>query len=110
MIQRSLPDLKAAIQQNGIQIGRGGIFIQGVCENEKLGETQFKITFSSGELHFIEGQGIVRWLRKKGTENLPTGLGIEFTYLPENIRNQVLEYIRLNNPVPFIPNGPKSKS
>lgn len=96
--------LNTAIESKSVSLGRGGMFVATPEEpfpniND---EVSFKIIFSkSGKS--LNGNGIVRWARTQDIANLPAGFGVEFTYLEESDRNQILEYLNSRKLKTFIP-------
>jgi len=107
----SATQLKVSIQFGGpsgvdgqiVSIGRGGMFV-GIDHppypnvNEKV-----SFQFELADHQSIEGDGVVKWARTGATTHLPAGCGIEFSYLPEEQRKQVMQYIEANRPKAFIP-------
>lgn len=103
-IELSFPEKNQAIQGRLINFGRGGMFIS---LSEKFpalnAQTNFKISFESGDLSAIRGMGIVRWIRSQGTAQYPSGCGVEFTYLDEDARTRLIKMIESLNTKSFIP-------
>ena len=77
-----------------IGIGQGGMFIsmQGTLPREG-NVISFKIEHFSKDLVLLEGQGIVRWVRTTALADSPSGLGIEFIFLDEKCRANVIEFL-----------------
>jgi CheY-like chemotaxis protein/Tfp pilus assembly protein PilZ len=98
----SLPD---AIEAKVLSLGRGGMFVslqKGQYPNVAEA-AQFKIQFDGTEASTLEGAGIVRWVRTNGTAEFVEGVGIEFTYLGEKEREQVIALVNSAKPIAYIP-------
>ena len=96
--------LPAAIEAKVLSLGRGGMFVSlplGQYPNVS-DEVGFNIVFDDTG-RFLDGSGVIRWIRTKNAAEFPSGCGIEFTYLGESQRKQVLDYIQDNLPKAFIP-------
>lgn len=87
-----------------IEMGRGGFFIYCDKSSPFLGQRiTFKISFETGELHFISGTGAVRWARPKGELEQRPGFGLEFLSLTEDCRSDVLAWMSKHLTAPYIP-------
>lgn len=103
-VELRFQSLNTAIEAKAVSLGRGGMFI--LLNQEEYpninDEVSFKIIFkSSGKS--MNGNGIVRWIRTHSVENLMSGFGVEFTYLEEKARSQILEYVNSKKLKTFIP-------
>ena len=103
-IELKFPELNLAISGKVLNIGRGGIFVALDSELPEVeSKTEFQIQFERGALHSIEGSGIVRWIRAQVADSRPKGCGIEFDYLSDECRTQVIELINDLKTKSFIP-------
>jgi CheY-like chemotaxis protein len=106
-IELRFQNLSEAIGARVINLGRGGMFVMlPSTEFPAVGDlAAFEIAFgpdpSCGRL---KGSGVVRWIRVQGTSLLPTGCGIEFTYLSEADIKRVQEFVHSTEPTPYVPN------
>jgi uncharacterized protein (TIGR02266 family) len=97
--------LNEAIEAKVINIGRGGMFVRlqtGQAPNVDE-SVAFKVAFD-GTAPILTGSGIVRWVRIQNTENSPYGCGIEFTYLSDAGRDQIINFVSSKKPRAYIPN------
>jgi CheY-like chemotaxis protein len=110
-IDLHLPEFKTVIDAKLIGFGRGGMFVVFGKEEGKVpvpgASIAFKIEFDQSDSSVsgpgsIDGSGIVRWTCKEKDERKP-GYGIEFTYLNDNCRSQVIYYLNSLNTKSFIP-------
>ncbi|MCX5770632.1 MAG: response regulator [Candidatus Hydrogenedentes bacterium] len=105
-IARQWPSLQAAGNQRAVAFGRGG-FALSLDGNPPAGQIEpgqpiaIDIKFQSGPIKAIEGAGAVRWL-VEGRNSRAT-CGIEFDYLEEACRNEILDWLTTNPCRPFIP-------
>ncbi len=100
-------DLKQAILEQHLQIGRGGIFLQveDAGKLDKTADCALNITFELGPVLDIQFTGLIRWTRGKDEADKRPGIGVEFKYLPPACQ-KILEAIILEtDPVPSIPIG-----
>lgn len=97
-------ELQLAIETKVLNLGRGGCFIawQGPFPAVES-KVVFKIQFDHGNIKTIEGTGIVRWTRSQFHEYFKQGCGIEFEYLSDASRNEVLDQISLLKTKAYIP-------
>lgn len=81
--------------------GRGGFFIGVESAAQKPGtRINFRIRMGGAQL---EGQGVVRWNRKKNNHGLPVGSGVEIERMtPESIE-LYLGMVAKEKPVAYIP-------
>lgn len=88
--------------ENGLSIGRGGMFLGGFFPYLKREMVvEFKIGVAGMPLH-IEGVGVVKWTRQE-VAGLPPGCGIEFKYLVPAIRRKLIQVIKSSNAIAYIP-------
>ncbi len=103
-ITLSFPNLNKAVEGQMLNIGRGGMFVTIKDFSPVVGSlTSFCIRFDSGNLQLIEGSGTVRWVREQKNGDLPPGCGIEFKFLGESSRKQVIAFINNSTAKAFIP-------
>jgi CheY-like chemotaxis protein len=103
-IALQFPELATATSGKLLSIGRGGMF---VALRRKLpvvdAKTIFRIQFVQGLPEGIEGSGIIRWVRSSNSDSHPAGCGVEFEYLNDNTRTQVVDFISDLRVKAFIP-------
>ncbi len=103
-VELKFQGLSEAIEASEVNLGRGGMFVtlhQGEYPNVN-DMVAFKVTFN-GTGNTLSGTGIIRWMRVKSSPDFPTGCGIEFTYLGESERKQVMDFVALKKPKSYIP-------
>jgi len=87
-----------------VNIGRGGMFLQINKFLPKIKEKVFfNIQFEDKDWPPIEGEGLVRWVRENEDENLPKGIGVEFSHFSENSLDHVLNLVNSLKTKSFIP-------
>jgi CheY-like chemotaxis protein len=104
-IEKEFESVRGAAEHGKFFLGRGGFFLEGnhgVKTNEVI---QFKISFGSERLNLLEGEGIVRWTRYMSAEKGPVGAGVEITFLTEECRLTVCQYLDSLKTSIYIPNG-----
>ncbi len=90
-IKLQCPDLPSAIKTRAISIGRGGMFLKLEDQFPNISdEVAFNIITDDNQL---KGAGIVRWVRSNSSNEAGSGCGIEFSYLAESARKQILEIL-----------------
>lgn len=105
-ISFSFSNLEHALQGKVLTIGRGGFFVEMDANFPEINsEIQFKIQFEEGSPHIIQGSGVVRWTRTQKNEKYKTGCGVEFQYLDEVSRKEVINFINKIKTKSFIPIG-----
>lgn len=97
-------DFTTAADEHLISIGRGGLFVH-VSNNLPLrGDLiSFSIQFLSGPLLLIEGQGLVRWVRRESENGQFTGCGIEFLKLANGCHLEIAQWIESQKIRAYIP-------
>jgi two-component system, OmpR family, response regulator len=94
--------LSEAVDTKVLGLGRGGFFVAH-SRPPNIGDlVSFTMVFDSNMS--ISGRGIVRWARFKDNMDYPAGFGIEFSYLGEKDRQNVLDLVNAKKPRAFIPN------
>lgn len=88
-----------------LNIGRGGMFITlDKSFPAELEAVEFKLEVPAHPTVPVEGQGVVRWLRRQETaDKLPVGCGIEFNCLGLESMKAFFELIKRHRTKPFIP-------
>lgn len=93
-VELTLPGLQKAKQSRTLNISRGGMYI---CLKENfpaMGSTiQFRILFLDRKWGPLEGEAVVRWVRKDSTAEMPAGIGVEFTHLSETTIKQLVSLL-----------------
>jgi len=96
-------DLPHAMDAKMVSLGRGGMFV--AMDMERLPKVDhtvsFKLMMKNGKP--LEGKGIVRWARYKGTKEYTAGCGIEFISLSDTNRQDIQAKISVKKPKAFIP-------
>lgn len=97
-------DLGMAVEGNVMNVGRGGIFVS-LKDKFPTAESKvsFDIKFGGGQPGRLQGNGIVRWIRIQENPGRPAGCGIEFEYLSDDSRKQVITFINNLKTKAFIP-------
>lgn len=95
--------IQEAIQAKVLNIGRGGMFVH--LEEPPFPNVNDAVEFS---IHLqggsdLNGTGIVRWGRTKKTADLPSGCGIEFTYVGDAQRDAIIQIIEASQSKAYIP-------
>lgn len=107
-IQRSFQSLETAETQGQLSLGRGGFFLDR-RDGERIHMSEnlsFHITFAEGDLLFLEGTGVVRWVRAQDSMGYKAGAGIEFQSLSPSSREHVLRLTELAKTKAFLPRVP----
>lgn len=101
----ALDGLSEAHEQKQLQLGRGGMFVATSQTNWKAGDSiAFEILITRGDVREISGRGTVRWSRRAKTEDLTPGIGVEFKFLSDECRSQIIQLTDKDS-VAFIPRG-----
>lgn len=90
-----------------VNIGSGGMFLALRFPLPAMGtEIQFKISLNDvNNLPLdLEGRAKVRWIRTESKDNLPTGCGVEFTFLTDDSSENLKKLLLIIKPDTFIPN------
>lgn len=85
------PSLAAAEASGLLAFGRGGFFLATSDVPPVDERAAFVISFRSGQISRLTGEGLVRWSRPISDRDLQTGFGLEITWLDEESRAAVLE-------------------
>lgn len=103
-IDMSFADFNVAMSGSIVNLGRGGMFVS-LNENFPTvnDPVKFKFLFDQGAVASIHGEGIVRWVRVEESQEGPTGCGIEFDFLSEESRVQVVSMINKIKTRAYIP-------
>ncbi len=97
-VEVNFPTAQRPTSTKVTNISRGGMY---VAMGSQLPEVSDSVTF---KLDWIEanvrlyGSGVVRWVRTQDNPPFVAGCGIEFTYLGEEEKKKIVEYIQLQNP------------
>lgn len=105
-IEQSFTSWNLLNEEGGVLLGRGGFLLQSNLQVADEGAIlDFRITCGQGgSAVLLAGQGKVGWVqRKKAPEK--SRIGIEFLFLEEVCRAQVLGEIERLNPTAVIPSG-----
>lgn len=101
-IKLQFPELRLETSGSVLNIGRGGMFV--ALSKETIPSVNSSVAFEI-ELrgHSLIGNGLVRWVRTESEQNTPSGCGIEFQFLNENIRRDIIEWVNALKTQSFIP-------
>ena len=103
-IEVRLTKVESARSGKVFNIGRGGMFLAFSGTLPKISEViNFKIHFTEEKATFIEGQGIVRWLREEDEGEFLRGFGVEFQNLTDQASCKVIEIINFIKTKQYIP-------
>lgn len=104
-IEISAKNLNAAIDAKVLNIGRGGMFVAADISQIPPLESKiyFNINFTPGGSKPSRGYGVVRWTRLQNESGMPAGFGVEFLFLEDDLREQILKIIQLSQTKAFIP-------
>lgn len=98
--------LEVLTGQGKLRVGRGGFFLPFTEGHPGVSERlRFQIDLSGAEPGQIEGEGVVRWVRRSPDEGLPAGLGLEILSIRGQDRDRVLSWFQALRTVPYIPRG-----
>jgi CheY-like chemotaxis protein len=108
-INQTFLSFQDALKRKKLRLGRGGFFLEGdhgIGVNELL---KFSISFTLENPTLLEGEGIVRWARARGLAGAlkddPIGIGIEITYLSEQCRRSLIQFLANVKEKDYIPTG-----
>lgn len=93
-----------AVSTQALHIGQGGMFIK--MENPQAFLSQnveFNIQFQSGELEGLSGQAQIRWVRSTSKNSLPSGFGVEFSYIEPKHQKSMFAFLDQLQEKAFIP-------
>lgn len=101
----TFPDLGTAVDGKVLNLARGGMFVAVATGNLPAVEAKaaYEISFGQGNPSRLHGTGTVRWVRNQHSEQYPRGCGIEFEFLEEKSRTQLLELINTLRTRAYIP-------
>lgn len=94
-----------AIESKILNVSKGGMFVASSGPFPEIGTAlNFKFTWEDAQWSPLEGEGMVRWVRKSEQNGNPTGYGVEFYNLNESTISNLTKIIeQLKNKIPFIP-------
>lgn len=103
-IQLKLPNVDSLVQTTTVNFGRGGLFVSITPDLIPAVGAEVKLSMKFDAANpDLEGTGIVRWRRTTPGQDLPTGFGLEFTYLNDAYRDRLIEFIAKLKTPSFIP-------
>jgi DNA-binding response OmpR family regulator len=80
-LNETLSSLESVESENKFRLGHLGFFIAQAVPQWEIGTPlAIKISFSQGNPKSIEGEGVVRWVRRTADSG-PAGLGVELVHL-----------------------------
>ncbi len=95
-LEMTFRSLTAALQEKQIGFGRRGFCIH-TAAGLREGPVEFRMKFEDDRL-VLSGQGVVRWTAPKEAK-----AGIEITSLPDDSRTWMIDHVKHNKPLAFIP-------
>jgi len=102
----SCKGIDEALEKQMIKLGKGGLFLSVSDKLPAVSDTiHFKLEFESGSLGSLEGEGIVRWVRRQNEQDLPKGVGLEVSSIVGDSRKHVIELFENQKSVAYIPKG-----
>ena len=105
-IELNFPEYKQITEGRLVSLGRGGMFVSLSDTFPAIdAKTHFKINFKTGKITSLQGSGVVRWIRAHKEADFPAGCGIEFNYLNDENRQEIIDFIRVLKTKAFIPKG-----
>jgi len=103
VLKRDFDSLSEARTKNHLDLGRGGIAVSQIEVNVVPGDrVSFHFTFANGEVLSLSGMGVVRWVFQNPDVNSKV-CGIEFEYLDDSSRDDVVRWLKKNEVRAFIP-------
>jgi hypothetical protein len=85
-------------------LSTGGMFVSMRENFPNPGDlVDYKIHFSDGFVFHVEGQGVVRWVRKGDDPGMPRGAGVEFSKLQEETKDKIwglVNYLKTRQYIP----------
>jgi CheY-like chemotaxis protein len=94
LVKLNYVDLGQALQSKVLNISRGGIFVSLNHSLPTVGQKiEFTLIFDQGMPIRIIGRGVVRWIRTEDDPEKPAGFGIEFDFLSDQSRRDVVVLI-----------------
>ena len=105
-VHLSFQSWEASYSQRAINISRGGMFVRQESPVAKTGQkVAFEIQFQDATSVNINGEGFIRWVRTHSEKGLPTGLGIEFSWLENTSRKALIEWIQKHQFKSYVPHS-----
>jgi CheY-like chemotaxis protein len=90
-VELRFQDLRHSVPAKIVDLGSSSMFVAFQDPHLNVSDpVMFRIALEGAE-PALAGSGVVRWVRVKDTSAFPSGCGIEFTYLGQNERRQVLD-------------------
>jgi len=91
-------------QTTAKNIGRGGMFVVLEKVYPEIGEkVEFRLESLRTPAVKVDGEGLVRWVRKAASGGYPAGCGIEFLGLEKDSLTQVIDLVNFLKTRAFIP-------
>lgn len=104
-LQRKFASLSEAEAEGLLAMARGGFFYDRSFEDpiHPGNRVSFDFVFEGGELTRLEGTGLVRWVRLQEAPACHAGSGIEFLYLTDAARADVIRFVSTQKKKAFLP-------
>ena len=98
--------LEDAVSAHQLGIGRGGLFLKVDDKLPAVSDTiYFNVEFEGESLKQLEGEGVVRWVRRQNDRELMKGIGLEISSIIGSDRPKVVELFESQDSVAYIPKG-----
>ena len=105
-IETEFESLDEACASGVVELGQGGMFLEldagYPLSYERI---RFSLSFTSGPLRSLVGDGLVRWARPHGAPGLKNGIGVEFRFIAPECRSELTRRIVSERIAAFIPVG-----
>ena len=105
LVSKKYYDWDELLASKFVGFGKNGLFISENYQFYKPGHLiNFKFRFVSGHpLPKVEGQGIIKWIRRPSENKLPPGIGLEVVHVKKECIDFYLEYIEQLDTIATIP-------
>ena len=96
-ITKKFYDWEELKKSKQVAFGKSGLFLSENYQFYKVGDhVDFKMAFLSGSpIKKFQGQGVSRWIRKPGENNLPPGVGLEILHIHRDSMSFYLDQLSL---------------
>lgn len=103
-VQAKLPNLADAKTNQKLSLGSGGLFISVEDKVPAVSDlVHFKIELENDSMGCLEGDGVVRWVRRQGDSKFQKGFGLEIKNIVGTDREKFFDILSKETTVAFIP-------
>lgn len=103
-VEAKLPSFAQAKSEQKLSLGRGGLFISAEDKVPAVSDlVHFKIDLENDAISCLEGDGVVRWVRRQGGSKFQKGYGLEIRNIVGKDREKFFEILKKEPTVAFIP-------